>query len=290
MPASDGQTPVARLVEVYGVDHSPWVQAVLLGLRERGIEHTLVSVPPVRVFRRSGILMPAARIDGGPWMVDSEKILVALGFPEVSDDDRLALRIAQGGSAMHRRNGRWEFLNRFGLVREEHPSWPRRHWDAFWRAFAAFYFFSVLTVARRVRGRPTAEKTVTDYATLQERLAPDAEFFGGAQPDIVDFQLFGIVQMLASIPGPPLDAVREDPSLERLRGWIGRMQQRFSGHRNLYSGPFFEPTLPAREGAPVTERLAFACGAGLMWLGFPVALATTIFYVRRVRVLARKRV
>ena len=25
-------------VDVYGADHSPWVQAVLLGLREKGIE------------------------------------------------------------------------------------------------------------------------------------------------------------------------------------------------------------------------------------------------------------
>ena len=46
-------------VEVYGADHSPWVQAVLLTLHDKGIEHNLRSVPPCEAFSRWGVFMPA---------------------------------------------------------------------------------------------------------------------------------------------------------------------------------------------------------------------------------------
>jgi hypothetical protein len=61
------------------------VQALLLGLHQKKIGHTLVTVPPLSLFQSSGILMPAARIDDGPWMLDSERILVEIGFSEVDD-------------------------------------------------------------------------------------------------------------------------------------------------------------------------------------------------------------
>ena len=62
-------------VRVYGGDHSPWVQALLLGLHERGISHTLLTIPPLSVFLNSGVLMPAASLDGGPWRLGSGAIL-----------------------------------------------------------------------------------------------------------------------------------------------------------------------------------------------------------------------
>jgi hypothetical protein len=216
-------------------------------------------------------------------MFDSERILVELGFTELSESERQALRIAQGESAIHRRNGRWDFWKRFGQVKEENPAWTRRHWNAFCRAFSTFYFFSALTIARRVIGLPSVEKISSDFAALQERLSTD--YFGGVRPDTFDFQLFGIVQMVCSIPGPPLHVVREDPSLKRLRSWISRMQERFSNHPNLYSGPFFEPNLPTRESAPISEQLLYGCGTVLIWMSFPISLAIAIYFLRRVRKL-----
>ena len=38
-------------VEVYGVDHSPWVQAVLLGLHEAKVPHRVRSLPPRETFK-----------------------------------------------------------------------------------------------------------------------------------------------------------------------------------------------------------------------------------------------
>ncbi|MCR9278679.1 MAG: hypothetical protein NXH85_11960 [Pseudomonadaceae bacterium] len=39
-------------VKVYGGDHSPWVNAVLLALYDKGIEHSSSQIPPITVFRK----------------------------------------------------------------------------------------------------------------------------------------------------------------------------------------------------------------------------------------------
>ena len=41
-------------VEVYGGTHSPWVQSVLLGLEERGIDYSLRSTPPWECLKKVG--------------------------------------------------------------------------------------------------------------------------------------------------------------------------------------------------------------------------------------------
>jgi hypothetical protein len=87
-------------VWVYGNDHSPWAQADLLGLHENEIAHTLATIPPLSVFLRSGVLMPAAKIDDGPW----------------------------------------NFWRRFSYARDDHSKLTRRMWKQFWRSFSIFYF------------------------------------------------------------------------------------------------------------------------------------------------------
>jgi hypothetical protein len=128
-------------VWVYGNDHSPWVQAALLGLHQEGIAHTLITVPPLSVLRSSGVLMPAAIIAGGAWLLDSERILVEFGFSEVQANERRALRIVFGSGAMRRTDDPWKFWNRFSNARDDHPMIPRRLWNQFWRSFSILYFF-----------------------------------------------------------------------------------------------------------------------------------------------------
>lgn len=52
---------------LYGNDHSPWVQAVLLGLHEKGIAHTLVMLPPLSVFQLP-IPRPHSKSPSGAWL------------------------------------------------------------------------------------------------------------------------------------------------------------------------------------------------------------------------------
>ena len=270
-------------VWVYGNDHSPWVQAVLLGLQQRGIAHTLVTVPPLSVFLNSGVLMPAARIDFGPWLLDSEKILVELGFSEVEADTRRALLGVFGSGAMRRADDPWKFWRRFSYARDGHPWLSRRLWNQFWRSFSIFYFFTLITMGRRARPGPTPERLARELSFFQDRLVPSAEFLGGGAPDTVDLQLFGLVQMCASIPGPSLAVLRADPTLQRLRGWVESMQRRFSDYSHLYSARDFEPKLPEIEPAPALERLFYWSGAALMWIALPITLLTTLYFARRVR-------
>ena len=48
--------------KVYGVDHSPWVQAVLIGLHLRGVDYDLTPLPSFPLLTNTGIRMPAMQI------------------------------------------------------------------------------------------------------------------------------------------------------------------------------------------------------------------------------------
>jgi glutathione S-transferase len=270
-------------VWVYGNDHSPWVQAVLLGLHQKKIAHTLVTVPPLSVFLNSGILMPAAKIDDGPWLLDSERILVAIGFSNVDADARRALLVAFGSAAMRRTDDAWSFWYRFSYARDGHPKLRRRLWNQFWRSFSIFCFFTLIRMGRRARPTATPEQLAHGFSFFQERLRPGAEFLGGGAPDTVDLQLFGLVQMCASIPGPSLAVLREDLTLRPLREWVEAMQRCFSDYAHLYSAQAFEPRLPEIGPASALERFFYWFGAALMWIAFPITLPTTLYLAQRVR-------
>ena len=64
-------------VEVYGGNHSPWVQAVLLALHDKQIDHELRPLPPFATFRKWGVFMPVVSVNGAPWEKESSDILVA---------------------------------------------------------------------------------------------------------------------------------------------------------------------------------------------------------------------
>lgn len=74
-------------VELCGLNHSPWVEAVLLGLHDKGIELGLRSIPPLEVLTRWGIPMPAISIDNEPWAIESSQILVKLGFEPIFTEE-----------------------------------------------------------------------------------------------------------------------------------------------------------------------------------------------------------
>jgi hypothetical protein len=157
----------------------------------------------------------------------------------------------------------------------------RRLWNQFWRAFSIFYFFTLITIVRRRLPRPTTEQRIAAFSFWQDRLVPDAEFFGGDAPDTVDLQLFGLVQMCASIPGPSLAVLREEPKLERLRQWVDAMQLRFCDYPHLYTAAQFGLKDP--DIAPAPERVFYWMGAAFMWIAFPITLPTALYLARRVR-------
>lgn len=272
-----------RHVQVYGNDHSPWVQAVLLGLHDGGIDHVLVGAPPLAVFLESGVLMPAARFDGGGWQRDSAHILKGLGYSAVGDGRARSLERLFLRGAMHRVDDPWQFWKRFSFARDDHPSTLRHLWNHVWRAFPVFYFFVIISFARGRRGTRDADALLAAFEPVQAELSEGVAFLGGDAPDTADFQLFGIVQMFASIPGLPLQLLREEARLAPLRAWVSRMQERFADHAHLYSATGFEPILPAPRSATRFERMLFWVGAAACWLALPITLPLVLFYTWWIR-------
>jgi hypothetical protein len=234
------------------------------------------------VFLNSGILMPAARFDDGPWQLDSGRILGELGFSAVADDDRQELLVVFGGALQRTRSTR-EFWSRWSPLRDGHPVLVRRLWNHVWRTFSVFYFYRMIQQARRRIPESTHEQVRDGFAYWETKLEESAPFLGGDAPDTVDLQLFGLVQMFASISGLSLAVLQDDPKLPQLRQWIGRMHRRFSSYTHLYSGPHFEPRLPAIVGSPLYERTFYWLGCALMWLAFPITAVAARFFARRVR-------
>jgi len=271
-----------KQVELYGQDHSPWVQGVLLGLYEKKIPYELTTAPPLPVLLKWGVVMPAARLDGGPWRIESAHLLQAIGFDQPTREEMAAIRKAWLGVTWRvRHSGR--FFSAASRIRDPHPSAIRRLVHQFVRGFVAFYFFLRL----RFFTPPGLQRDPNDFADqflYWEHRLVDAEsaFLGGSQPNACDLLLFGMVQCHCSIPTPPVLALQNDPRLGLTRKWISAMHGHFAGYPLCYSGAFFEPHLPAPQPAVPLDRAAFWAGLGLTILLSPVTVPIIRLLVSRV--------
>jgi glutathione S-transferase len=276
-------------VEVYGVDHSPWVQTVLLGLHEKGVSYAVRTAPPFAVFRKTGILMPGASLDGAAWRLNSYEILEQVGYEPVSDEDLAAIYGAWGGVA-HRVDNGPRFWRAFSLIRDPNPSLLARLRNHFLRSFATFYFFLLINVMRRIGNLQEPESFGDQFRHWEQKLEESAgDYLVGAEPGVLDMLLFGIIQCHCSIPVPPIRALQEDPALPRLRAWLGRMQVRFSDYPHLYSGVYFEPRSAAPSRSTRLEQAAFWLGATFMFLAFPITIPLVFFFVSRVQRMTPRR-
>ncbi len=270
-------------LDVYGQDHSPWVQAVLLGACEKGVSHTLRTAPPFSVFRKSGVMMPAASVDGGPWQLESVEILQRVGYEPVSSADMRAIYGAWRGVA-HRVDRTSRFWHAFSLSRDPNPSLLPRLRNHFLRSFAVFYFYLLLRFLVLSRSQPDPESFTDQFLYWERKLEESTgEYLGGSEPGTLDMLLFGIIQCHCSIPVPPIAVLQEDPKLARLRAWIGRMQERLAGYAHLYSGVYFEPHSPAPSQTSTLDRTAFWLGSAVMVAAFPITVPLVAFLAIRVR-------
>ena len=268
-------------VEVYGGNHSPWVQAVLLALHDKQFDHELRPLPPFATFRKWGVFMPVVSVNGGPWEKESSDILVKLGYPPIASEDLQAVRDAWRG-VLHRVDHPLRFFS--GFARTAHTSsstFIGLLQDAL-RSFVPFYMFTLINVAK-VRIRPPRPDDYGDqYLYWENELQSLATpFLDGEAPGSRDLLLFGIVQCHSSIPGPPLAPIRDDDRLSALRQWIGRMHERFGGYSHLYSGPYFEPRKTAPQPAGFAQRLAFYIGLLGMFTALPLTLPLVLYLMRK---------
>jgi glutathione S-transferase len=270
-------------LDVYGQDHSPWVQAVLLGLYEKRVSYTITTLPPLSLFRKSGIMMPAASIDGGRWQLQSDKILQQVGYEAVSPEDMGAIYAAWGGVA-HRVDSAPRFWNEFSFICDPHPSLLPRLRNHFLRSFAVLYFYLLINFMVLTRRQGDPESFADQFRYWEQKLGESkGDYLGGEEPEILDVMLFGIIQCHCSIPVPPITALQEDPALMRLRTWLGIMQERFASYPHLYSGLYFEPHFPPPARSSRLDRSAFWFGSAFMLLAFPITIPLILFFARRIR-------
>ncbi len=282
-PGSESVRARPRFVDLYGADHSPWVQAVLLGLFDAGIEHRLRSLPTMETFLSTGVRMPAASIDGGKWRLESTDILNELGYSEISRDEyRMVSRTWQG--VVHRPDSIALFMGAFSLAGDRNPSRVKRLASNFLRSFIPFYMYLLIKTLAFSSRMQAPENFGDQFVPLEERLAAQgSRFLSGDAPDSLDFLAFGIVQCHCSVYVPPVTALQMDPRLERVRGWIVSMQERFTDYRHLYSGSYFQPFAAPRAWASKLDRAAFWLGLAVMVALFPITVPLVAFLALRNR-------
>ena len=281
-PSSSANRTLPRDVRLFGIDHSPWVQAVLLGLHDRGVPYESSVAPSPSLFLSSGVFMPAARIDGSPWTYDSARILQALGYSEVEPADAKAMVRLFSAGAFERTSSAVRFWTAFSSVRDGSPSALERGIHQLARPVVVLTFFLLISLARLRGTGPSDAQKLAALEYWNAQLTDGRAFLGGPGPDTADLQLFGQVQMLTSIPGPTLNILLEAPELPALRAWAKRMQARFADYPHLYSGPVFEPAQPAPQAGSIAQRAAFWTGCAAAALFFPLALMLSAYSIVRV--------
>ena len=274
--------PSLKQVELYGQDHSPWVQAVLLGLYEKKIAYRLTTAPPLPVILKWGVLMPAARLDGAPWRIDSSALLQAIGFDVPTPEEMAAIRKAWLGVTWRARDPR-RFFVIASRIRDPHPSAMRRLARQFVRGFAVFYFFLLLRFVRAAGIQPDPDDFGDQFLYWERRLRDaGTTFLGGRRPNACDLFLFGMVQCHCSMLSPPVPVLQNDPRLGLMRAWIGAMHGHFARYPLCYSGAYFEPHLRAPQPAAPRERAAYWAGLGLTILLSPITVPIILLLALRV--------
>ena len=270
-------------LDVYGADHSPWVQAVLLGVYDKGASHTLRTVAPARVFWKSGVMMPAASFNGDDWQLESADILERLEYEKPKAEDLFLIRRAWKG--VERRTDRVaRFFHGFSVMRDPNASRLRRYSYHFLRSFTSLYMF-VLIRSITFSGKVSKTQNYSDqFLALQEKLEESGgAFLGGDRPGMGDLMLFGIVQCHASIPVPVTEVLQKDPELQPMRDWIAAMHEHFEGYPHLYSGLCFEPYSPVPRRSTRFEQAWFWLGLLSMLLLLPFTLGLIVFFAIRVK-------
>jgi|TARA_B110000003_G_scaffold269516_1_gene300669 glutathione S-transferase len=282
-------------VIIYGGDHSSWVQAVLLGLHLKGVEYKVTTFPPRKLFKHSGILMPAQLGSDGTWMLQSADILEQHGYGRLEREDLIALLKTLWGG-FNRIDSPFQFWRQWGWVRDENDNVLIRLANFFRRPFVALMFYIILRQIpkklsalndgsqQRMKKIPSTADMCAAYRDWQDKLLESpGPFLDGEKPGLRDIHLFGTVQLYASIPVPMLYVLMESPDLKQLRNWISAMEDECKAYRHLYSRQYFSESGPAPSRASSFESAVFWLGTAMVLITAPLSISFAAYKLRQVR-------
>ena len=269
-------------VKVYGFTHSPWVQAVLLALHDQGIEYDLFLRPPLKVFRKWGVYMPAISINEGPWEIESTEILIKLGYEPISIQEIIAANSAWQG-VLHRTDNPFNFFLSFSRGGQVSKSFMSNTTSNFLLSFVAFYMFTLISIGKLTLKQKEPNNFGDQFMYWENLIdSSDGPFIDGNKPGSKDMIMFGMVQCHASIPVPALDALLNDKRLQNVRKWISKMQDYFSEYPYLYSAKFFQSDAPEADSANFFQIVVFFLGLLIMVLAFPITIPLVLILMGQV--------
>ncbi len=274
----------SKFLELYGNDHSPWVQSVLLCLYDKNIRYNLRTIPTLRLFFKSGIMMPAMRTDSNEWKLDSTELLQSLGCDSISNSEKnFIFKTWQG--VQHRVDNPFKFFYAFSICKGFHNKKLFNLLSHSIRPLTSIYFYTLLNIIKiKIKKLTYDEKFLKQYIYWNDKLANQGtSYFGGESLNIVDYQLFGVIQCHCSIPYYPLiKTLQEEKDLSHLRKWISNMHNKFADYPHLYSANFFFPKKKIIRKASFLEQTIY-------WLGFMTFLFLLPFTLFLILILLMRR-
>ena len=258
---------------IYGVDHSPWVQAVTMACHIKGVPFRLVSGPLSWAnYAKLGYVMPQCRWPDGTISADSFKILKTLDerYPSsvsadgLDEDEQTALERLFLSYILTRTGGLK--MVRFVAGWSKMPSGRGAGWLSITRAIMALYFLVLITggrfIARRRNFDPNHlslyDKCLGDWS---DRLTKSL-YLGGACPNLLDVALFGHVQCMATgLTDACIDRLHSHPALW---AWIERMQALIDGYSHDFSIRLQDRTQMPRRASGLDQTLFWLTTVGLM--------------------------
>ena len=215
-------------VTLYGVEHSPWVQGVLLALAHHQIPTQLTSYPlGVHWFRRNGLIFPALRLSDGTTHLDSFHIYARLeadGYPLGVNNftaaerlhEQVALEALFGRYVLGRcgPGKQWRFIQSWSTMREV----PHTVMGTVFRAFITHYYWVLIRLGVRratKKGRLPFDPDAfeRELRTWDARLQKQ-RWLTGPEIGFLDFALFGHLQcMLSGLTDEVIPILRQQPHL-----------------------------------------------------------------------------
>ena len=294
-------------IHVYGTDHSPWVQAVMLTLELKGLEYSMTSSPGPRTMKAGGksdqaeseFTMPALW-HGETCLYESLEIIRFLD--ERYPDPPLFAGVEPAEASAHWQQFRnmfdyplmrtagfrnLRFWYEWSLMEDEHPSLFARVASTLGRPFVTLWMFTIITMARRQIGADNIVAKMLPLRTLPalkhfERLLDESggPFLLGDQMSYLDIGLLGQFQcMLGNLSDEVLPIIDECPALWE---WLHAQHTSPAWHayRRLYSRSHpavverLEKFGPASANSPPADMLYGGITTqATYWLGTAAMLA-----------------
>ena len=258
------------MMTVFGVDHSPWVQAAVLALVDHGHEVRLRPLPPFGYFLKRGFVMPICSHEDGSWTADSLAIMDGVGLPQgdraAIEADLKELERLFLAYSLHRTGPgrRWAFLRAWSRMADV----PMTVGSIAGRALLCAHFTLLIELARlRVlkpdQREPSPSRLIEGLAPWSARLEA-TPFLGGDAPGASDYALLGQIECMSS--GPTDWAMDAVIAHEPLTQWLRRMHDRLSHHPTMYSRRVFEDAEGPQGAGPLAQAWF------LLWTGLIVLL------------------